>query len=145
MSPLNSMLSRALQWWYQFSSTVGNVGTKQWGVLQEEGWRGSSEQAPFNPLGQKNLWILQCTYCEVLVLYCKYFFISSSCWMSTKSQCPFLMHLTGFLCEPWYEDHTGRNENFMTLLFPIALQDLWSFWGSFHSFYISSPLRRWRK
>lgn len=59
-----------------FSSTVGNVGTKQRGVLQKKGWRGSSEQAPVDPPGQKNLWVLQCTHREVLVLHCKHLFFS---------------------------------------------------------------------
>lgn len=72
MSMLNYLLSRTLLWCYGSSSTTGNVGKKQRGVLQEEGWRRSSEQTPVNPPGQKNLWILQCTHCEVLVLHCKY-------------------------------------------------------------------------
>lgn len=72
MSMLNCLLSRTLLWCCGSSSTVGDVGKKQRGVLQEEGWRRSSEQTPVNPPGQKNLWILQCTHCEVLVLHCKH-------------------------------------------------------------------------
>lgn len=142
-----NMFCRTLLWWYWFSSTVGNVGTKQRGVLQEEGWRGSSEQTPVNPPGQKNLWILQCTHCEVLVLHCKHLsfspFIKGE--KATKSQCQFLTHLGGFFYKSLYKDHTGRNNGSVTLLFPVALQDLWSLWGSFHSFYISPPCRKERK
>lgn len=86
--PIYNMVSRAQPWWSLFSPTIGNVGAKQWGIIQKERWRRSSKQAPANPRGPKNLWVLQRAHREVLVLHCKHFSFSLSKWLDTRAGVP---------------------------------------------------------
>lgn len=130
------MAYRAQPWWSLFYHTIGDVGAKQRGVIQKEGWRRSPKQAPANPRGQENLRVLQCTHCEVLVLHCKHF----------PSPFPKDIPFSGTcvaLSEQHYKYHMCRNESSVTL-FSQYFHKIWGPCWAVSIDCLYACHRRWR-